>query len=61
MKYVMIQDSNNPDIQMYYVMDDTMSTVLKVVDLNCNECSPPSNHFIVDSNPPLPPCAEQQP
>ena len=61
MKYVMIQDSNNPDIQMYYVMDDTMSTVLKVVDLNCNECSPPSNHFIVDSNPPLPPCAEPQP
>jgi hypothetical protein len=55
----MIQDSNNPDIQMYYVMDDTMSNVIKVVDLNCNDCVPPSNHFIVDSNPPLPPCAEQ--
>jgi hypothetical protein len=57
----MIQDSNNPDIQMYYVMDDAMSTVLKVVDLNCNDCAPPPNHFIVDGNPPLPPCAEQQP
>jgi hypothetical protein len=54
----MIQDSNNPDIQMYYVMDDTMSTVLKVVDLNCNDCAPPVNHFIVDVNPPLPPCAQ---
>jgi hypothetical protein len=61
MKYVMIQDSNNPDIQMYYVMDDTMSNVIKVIDLNCNECSPPAEHFIVDKNPPLPFCAEQQP
>ena len=60
MKYVMIQDSNNPDVQMYYVMDDTMSTVLKVVDLNCNDCAPPSNHFVCDSNPPLPPCADPQ-
>jgi len=58
MKYVMIQDSNNPDIQMYYVMDDAMSNVIKVVDLNCNDCAPPSNHFIVDSNPPLPLCAQ---
>jgi len=61
MKYVLIQDSNNPDIQMYYVMDDTMSNVIKVVDLNCNDCAPPANHFVVDANPPLPPCAEQQP
>ena len=59
MKYVMIQDSNNPDIQMYYVMDDTMSNVLKVVDLDCNDCTPPSNHFVCDVNPSLPSCAEQ--
>lgn len=58
MKYLMIQDSNDPNIQMYYVMDDTMSNLLKVVDLDCNECTPPPNHFIVDSNPPLPPCAQ---
>jgi hypothetical protein len=58
MKYVMIQDLNNPDIKMYYVMDDTMSNLIKVVDLNCNECSPPMEHHIIDPNPPLPSCVE---
>lgn len=61
MKYVMIQDSNNPDIKMYYVMDDTMSNVIKVVDLDCNDCAPPIEHFVCDTNPPLPLCAQQQP
>ena len=57
----MIQETGNPDNRMYYIMDDTLSNLIKVVDLDCNECTPPPNHFVVDGNPPLPLCAEQQP
>ena len=61
MRYMLIQDDENPEIQMYYVMENDINQLIKIVDLNCNDCAPPANHFIVDSNPPLPPCAEQQP
>jgi hypothetical protein len=59
MRYILIQDDDNPEIQMYYVMEDNVSQLIKVVDMNCNECSPPGAHSIIDTNPPLPLCAEQ--
>jgi len=61
MRYILIQDDDNPEIQMYYVMEDDVSQLIKVVDMNCNECGAPGAHSIIDTNPPLPPCAEQQP
>jgi hypothetical protein len=56
---MLIQDDMNPEIQMYYVMEDGINQLIKVVDLNCNECGAPGAHSIIDTNPPLPPCAEQ--
>lgn len=62
MRYMLIQDSENPDVptNMYYVMEDNTNVLIKVVDENCNECGAPAAHFIIDSNPPLPPCAQTQ-
>ena len=61
MRYMLIQDDENPEIQMYYVMEDNVNQLIKIVDLNCNECGAPAAHSIIDSNPPLPPCADPQP
>lgn len=61
MRYMLIQDDSDPTIQMYYVMEDDINQLIKVIDMNCQECLPPTAHSIIDSNPPLPPCAQQQP
>ena len=61
MIYRLIQDDTDPSIQMYYVMDDTGGNLLKVIDMNCNECEPPSAHSVIDGSPTPPLCAEQQP
>ena len=58
MRYVLIQDDMNPSTQMYYVLEDDSNNLIKVVDKDCNECNPPGAHSIIDSNPPLPPCAQ---
>ena len=58
MRYMLIQDDTNPEIQMYYVMEDNVNQLIKVVDMNCNECNAPAAHSVIDNNPPLPPCAE---
>jgi hypothetical protein len=58
MKYYLIQDDMNPSIQMYYVIEEGTNSLLKVIDMDCNECGPPIAHSIIDSNPPLPPCAQ---
>jgi hypothetical protein len=55
---MLIQDDTNPEIQMYYVMEDNINQLIKVVDMDCNECNPPESHSVIDNNPPLPPCAQ---
>lgn len=63
MRYMLIQDDTNPNntTKMYYVMEDDVNVVIKIVDENCQECPPPVAHSIVDSNPPIPPCAQSNP
>jgi hypothetical protein len=58
MKYYLIQDDMNPSIQMYYVIEEGTNSLLKVIDMNCNECGAPAAHSIIDNNPPIPPCAQ---
>ena len=58
MRYMLIQDDTNPEVQMYYVMEDNVNQLIKVIDMNCNECNAPAAHSVIDNNPPLPPCAE---
>jgi hypothetical protein len=57
MKYVLIQDIHDENNKMYYILSDDYGQLLGVVDLNCNPCTAPVEHFVVDSNPTLPPCA----
>lgn len=63
MRYMLIQDDMNPNTptNMYYVMEDDVNVLIKVIDENCNECNPPEAHSIIDSNPPLPPCVQSKP
>lgn len=59
MRYMLIQDDMNPNApKMYYIMEDDINILVKVVDENCQECQPPTAHSIIDNNPPLPPCAQ---
>lgn len=61
MVYALIQDVNDENNKMYYILSDDRGQLLGVMDLNCNPCAPPIEHFIIDSNPPLPPCVESNP
>jgi hypothetical protein len=58
MKYVLVQETDNPENTWYYIMDDSLGNVLQIVDMNCNpvEVIPP--HEVIDNNPPLPICAQ---
>ena len=62
MRYMLIQDDIDPNntAKMYYVFKDEINEVVGVIDENCNSIAPPSSHRIIDNNPPLPPCIQQQ-
>jgi len=55
--YKLIQDDTNPSIQMYYVMEDGTNNLIKVVDMDCNECQPPLAHSVIEQ-PVTPPCVQ---
>jgi hypothetical protein len=57
MKYVLVQETGNPDNTWFYVMDDTLSNVVKIVDHDCNEVPELPCHEVIDANPTLPICA----
>ena len=58
MKYVLVQQTDNPDNTWYYIMDDTLSNVIKIIDMDCNEVQGIPPHQVVDINPSLPICAQ---
>ena len=66
MKYYLINNDMDPNdtVKRYYVMDEATRMLIKVIDENCNECTAPPAHRIINMDPPLPPCIaslEQQP
>jgi hypothetical protein len=58
MRYYLVQQEDHPENTWYYILDDSCLNVIKQIDMNCNEVTIGVPHFIVDTNPPLPPCAE---
>jgi hypothetical protein len=59
MRYYLVQQEDNPENTWYYVIDESSSTVIKQLDMNCNEVTIGVPHFIIDANSPAPPCIEQ--
>ena len=57
MRYVLVQETTNPENQWYYIMDDSLGNVLQIVDTNCNPVESIPPHEVIDANPPLPICA----
>ena len=58
MRYVLVQETGNPENQWYYIMDDSLGNVLQIVDMNCNPVESIPPHEVIDANPPLPICAQ---
>jgi hypothetical protein len=58
MKYVLVQETENPDNTWFYVMDDTLLNLIKIVDHSCNEVQSIPPHQVIDTDPTLPICAQ---
>jgi hypothetical protein len=54
MRYVLMQGSDDPSIEFYYVMDDTLQNVIQVLDKNCNDIEPGVSHQIKEVDATLP-------
>lgn len=61
MRYYLVQQEGEPENTWYYELDDACQNVLRQLDMDCNTVSIHVPHFIIDTNPPLPPCVNQQP
>lgn len=57
MRYILMQGIDNPEIEFYYVMNDTLQELIMIVDGECNEFQPGFSHTTkqVDVKPP---CAQ---
>lgn len=60
MRYVLMQGSDDPTIEFYYVMDDTLQNVIQVIDKDCNVITPGISHQTKEVDV-KPPCIDLQP
>ena len=58
MRYILVQETENPNNTWYYVMDDTLSNLIKIIDMDCNEVHQIPPHNLLDLNPPIPICVQ---
>jgi len=52
-----MQGSDDPSIEFYYVMDDTLQHVIQIIDKDCNEITPGVSHQTKEIDV-IPPCAQ---
>ena len=57
MSNVLMQGSDDPSIEFYYVMDDTLQNVIQIIDKDCNVIIPGVPHQTKEIDV-KPPCAE---
>jgi len=55
-----MEGTDDPSIEFYYVMDDTLQNLIQVIDKDCNVITPGVSHHTKEVDV-KPPCAEQQP
>jgi hypothetical protein len=52
-----MQGSDDPSIEFYYVMNDTLQELIQVIDKDCNVISPGVSHQVKEVDV-IPPCAQ---
>ena len=57
MKYALMQGTDDPNIEFYYVMDDTFQNLIQVIDKDCNVINPGIPHQLKERDI-TPPCAQ---
>ena len=57
MRYVLMQGSDDPTIEFYYIMNDTLQELIQVIDKDCNVIIPGVSHQIKEIDV-APPCAQ---
>lgn len=57
MRYILMQGIDDPSIEFYYVMDDTLQNVIQIIDKDCNVITPGIPHQVKE-NDVIPPCIQ---
>ena len=52
-----MQGIDDPSIEFYYVMDDTLQNVIQIIDKDCNEITPGVSHHVKEVDV-IPPCIQ---
>jgi hypothetical protein len=52
-----MQGTDDPSIEFYYVMNDTLQELIQVIDKDCNVISPGISHQTKEYDV-IPPCAQ---
>jgi len=46
MRYLLMQGIDDPSIEFYYVMNDTLQELIQVIDKDCNVITPGVSHQV---------------
>ena len=57
MRHILMQGIDDPNIEFYYVMNDTLQELIQVIDKDCNVITPGVSHQIKELDV-MPPCAQ---
>jgi hypothetical protein len=57
MRYLLMQGTDDPTIEFYYVMDDALQNVIQIIDKECNVISPGIPHQLKQIDV-MPPCSQ---
>jgi hypothetical protein len=57
MRYILMQGTDNPSIEFYYVMNDTLQELIQIIDKDCNVITPGISHQPKEYDA-IPPCAQ---
>ena len=57
MRYILMQGTDDPSIEFYYVMNDTLQELIQVIDTDCNVITPGVPHQPKERDV-TPPCVQ---
>ncbi len=57
MRYILMQGTDDPSIEFYYVMNDTLQELIQVIDKDCNVIEPGVSHQTKEHDV-IPPCTQ---
>ena len=57
MRYLLMEGVDDPSVEFYYVMDDTLQNLIQVIDKDCNVIIPGVSHRTKQEDV-APPCTQ---